>query len=436
MTRVPARPFRRGLSLVLLAAAALASAPVPARADDPSLPLTNLEQLLTGAPSLRAKARRIEADLDFEGVVAGRSGLAYTFSNAIGPRSDIVTDNVNNNTFRYQQRFGVQLPLLGSAIAQQNEAYAARADEALARIDYERERRARLSALRSAYVMYWQYDLQQSIADRYANLLGGKLESARSLRRSGFWTQGNFMDFLDTLARYKTVAQTVRSSRRAQLTLIATSLGAELTPFRPLDPTFETGCTPSHQSALAAAEAIDSDLAQAQAKIAQLKGQESGVRGSSIDAHALAGFSNVFDFVNPTVGYDLTAGVSVTLPTHARSEERALRKQIDALLDEQRLVEEQRRSDLSAQVEGAIDELSNARADLAQARRDEQSRLENLREAVVRFNTINASGSAGFDQIEISSAEAYTAEYATAAARANVFLKANALLALAPAACT
>ncbi|MBD5655302.1 MAG: hypothetical protein IAI50_08970 [Candidatus Eremiobacteraeota bacterium] len=437
--RVRDRPRRwLGTRLVplLLAAATVASAPSRAGADDAPIPLANLEQLLAGAPSLRAAQRRIDADLDFEGVVQSRSGLEYTYTNAVGPRSDIIINNVNNNTFRYQQRVGIQLPILGSAITQQNDAIVARTDELLARIAYEQERRQRLSALRAAYVLYWQYDFQQSIAERYANLLNAKLEAARGLRRNGFWTQGQFLDFLDTLSRYKTDEQTLRSSRRAQLTLIASSLGAELSSFRPLDPTFETGCIPTHDSALAAAEAIDSQLATTQAQIAQIDAELAHVRGSSIDAHAIAGLGNVVDFVNPAVGYELTAGVQVSLPTHARSEERSMRNQLDAQRDEQRLLAEQRRSDLSAQVEGAIDELSNARADLKVAIQEQQARLEDLREAVVRFNTINATGAGAFDEIEIDSAEAFTAETAVATARGTVYTKANALLLLAPAACT
>ena len=374
--------------------------------------------------------------MDFEGVVQSRSGLEYTYSNAIGPRSDIVIDNINNNTFRYQQRVGVQLPILGSAIAMKNNSIVAHTDEVLARIAYDQERRQRLSALRTAYVMYWQYDLQEAIADRYTGLLNGKLEPARGLRRNGFWTQGQFLDFLESLSRYRTTGQTLRSSRRAQLTLIASSLGAELATFRPLDPTFETGCVPTHDVALRAAEAIDATLATTDAQIAQIDGKLGNVRGSSIDARAEAGLGNVFDFIRPTVGYDVTAGVAVSLPTHARSEERSLRKQLDAERDEQRLLAEQRRSDLSAQVEGAIDELANARADLALARTEERARLEDVRESVVRFNTIVSTGSAAFDDIQIKSAEAFTAETATAAARANVYLKANALLLLAPASCT
>jgi hypothetical protein len=437
VSRRCARWFERRLVAILLTVALVpASLPLPAAADDQPLSLANLEQLLLGAPSLRAAQRRIDADLDFEGVVQARSGLEYTYTNAIGPRSDIVIDNVNNNTFRYQQRVGIQLPILGAAITQQYEAIAARTDEILARVAYEKERRTRLSALRAAYVLYWQYDLEDQIADRYANLLTSKLDAARSLRLNGFWTQGQFLDFLDTLSRYKTNAQTLRSSRRAQLTLIASSLGGEISSFRPLDPTFETGCTPTHDAALAAAEAIDPELATTAAQIAQIDAKLGHVRGSSIDAHAVAGLGNVFDFVNPTVGYELTAGVAVTLPTHARAEERALRAQLDALLDEQRLLAEQRRSDLSAQVEAAIDELTNARADLALAQQEQKARLEDLREAVVRFGTLNATGAAAFDEVEIYSAEAFTAETTAATARGTVFTKANALLLLAPASCT
>jgi hypothetical protein len=84
-----------------------------ARADDPPpLSLDALEARIDQAPGIRADARQIDVDIQAEGVTYARSGLDYVFGNAIGPRSDIVTKNVNSNAFRYSQNIGVQLPLL------------------------------------------------------------------------------------------------------------------------------------------------------------------------------------------------------------------------------------------------------------------------------------------------------------------------------------
>jgi outer membrane protein TolC len=408
-----------------------------ARADDPPpLGLDALEARIDQAPGIRADARQIDVDIQAEGVSYARSGLDYVFGNAIGPRSDIVTKNLNSNAFRYSQSLGVQLPILGSAISQNNALEEARTTEALARIEYEDERRTALAKLRSAYVLYWQYDREQAVAQSYVERFEHDMHVVRALRKSGFWTEANLLDYLDTLSRFRTDVRTARSLRREQLAIISSAVGEHIALFRPLEPKFAADCRPPESDALASALAIDPELAKIAADAVDVTFQLLHVRGSSIDARLEANIGTVADIVPSRLGYELTAGIAVSLPSHARSEERSLRDQLADELDEQTLRAEQRRADVESGVEAELDELDDARVELAQARVDEQATFENLREAEIRYRTIAALGAESFNDVETRLAETFTSENATVIARSTVFLKLEALLETAPDACS
>jgi hypothetical protein len=219
------------------------------------------------------------------------------------------------------------------------------------------------------------------------------------------------------------------------LAAIASALGTDVSAFRPLEPVLGSACSPARDVSVRSASDIDATLARITARTAQLKDEASRVRGSSIDAHASAGLTNVFDLVKPRAGYSLNAGVTAALPTHARSEERSLRAELDAAIASQDLLAKQRRAEIVAATEAAIDELANARDDLRQSLRNEAAARETLREANVRFRTLNGAGSGAFVDVTTALSELFAAENQTAIARGAVYLKANALLLLAPDAC-
>jgi outer membrane protein TolC len=428
-------PGRASLAATLVLGALVSGIAPSARADEPALGLDTLETRVDEAPGVRAAAVAVSADVEGEGVASARTGLDYVFNNGIGPRSDIVTKNVNTNAFRYGQSVGVQLPILGRAFAQTNAVETARTTSQLARIDYQDRRRQVLTKLRTAYVLYWQYDRQQGLAQSYVDRLTQDLPAARALRSSGFFTEANLLDYLDTLSRLRTEARRDRSLERTQLAAISSALGSDIAPFHPIDPQFDPDCVPMRDDTVASAAAIDPDLAKIVADTDEVRSQLARVRGSSIDASVVANLGTVADIVPARLGYELTAGLSLTLPTHARAEERSLRNELQDELDSQQLLAEQRRDDIRAQVESVIDQLTSARDDLRQTLVADEAARENLREAEIRYRTITSPGASGFNDVQTRVVEAYSNENDAAIARADVFLKLEGVLALAPDAC-
>jgi outer membrane protein TolC len=195
-------------------------------------------------------------------------------------------------------------------------------------------------------------------------------------------------------------------------------------------------CSPRRDDALAAAVASDGAIAKLNAGIAQAELFLRDVPRSSIAASAQLGTGQVADITPRGFGYDVTAGITLSLPVHARTEERALRRTLEAQIDDYRLQQDQRRLDVRAAVEQALDELSNARLQLVQAARDAQAKREELREARVRFATIASNGVTGFNDVEMKSAEAYVTQKSTTLARSQVLLAEIQLLQLAPGICS
>ncbi len=421
---------------VLLVAASLAASGAPARSQEPTITMTALEQQLPLAYSLRAALRRVD-ETDQRIVEArAKAGLEYFFENGVGPRSDIVTRSSNFQSLRYLQREGLRLPLFGTRTAQQKAIETARIESEIARIEYVVAERAALATLRRDFVAYWQYDREGAIAGDYLAVVQRQLPAARSLRTSGFWTQGKFLDFLDTTAGAKTDVNTFRSSRRQALAQLEGVLGREIGAFHPLDPVFTPSCIPSRDDARAVAVAADGTIAKLDAGIEQTKFFLRDVRHSSIAAAAQLGAAQLADITPRGSGYDVTAGIALSFPVHAGAEEHAFRRALEARLDGYRLQRDQRRYELRALVEQAIDELANARAQLRQAAKDEEAKREDLREARVRFATIASTGGTGFTELEVKSAEAYVTQKTTALARSQVLLAEIQLLQVAPGVCS
>jgi len=91
--------------------------------------------------------------------------------------------------------------------------------------------------------------------------------------------------------------------------------------------------------------------------------------------------------------------------------------------------------DIAASLDSVLADIESAQTTLAQAQQTEAARREDLRKAIVAYNTIRQGGATGFDQVHEKRDELYEAQKATAAARGDLLVKANQLLLVAPAAC-
>ena len=158
------------------------------------------------------------------------------------------------------------------------------------------------------------------------------------------------------------------------------------------------------------------------------------VRGSSVTAAAVGGVESVVDF-NNQLGYALGVGLQLDLPVQAKAAEHALAEQLVSQLSADELGRQQRRGDVEAAVSQAIGTLQAARIAMVAAKAQVDSKREALREALIRFTTVNTTGSSGFDDVQAQRAALYAAQKTYAQAEAAVWTDAAALLAPAPGAC-
>ena len=405
-----------------------------ALAEQPALPLTKLEERLAGSFALQAAQQHVESTAQNVQVETDKSGLRYTTNTNVGYRNDVITNTLNEQFGRFAQMVGLELPILGEKFAQNQSIQTASLDALSAVHDLATQQRIVLASLRDAYVLYWQYEREMAIADSYAASLSRALPGARGLRRYGFWTQGEFLQFLVSVAQARTEGQTSAGLRRAKLAQISAILGQDVSPFRSVAPAFADGCQPRLEEAVASAAAVDPDLARLAAQIAADQNTMSQLHGSSIDASAVASVGAVGD-IPPRAGIALTVGVAGSLPTHARAEERAHRRALEDEIASLGFAQKQRLAEIRASVSEALDDFTNAKLVSTQSELDERSRREILRETLVRFNTIPVPGAAPFNDVQARSAELFVSSRAAAAAAATVLLKANQILLLSPGAC-
>lgn len=425
--------FRAWLCFALVFASYIPAA--GAQGSDPPVSLSSLEQRIDQAPGLLANAQDIEAAQQSVRATRDASGLAYAYNADFGPAAIIVPRSYDQHVLRFEQTLGLQLPLLGTATAQYNSVLGAQEKEAIARVTLDQARRLRLATLREAYVNYWQYDVEGSISQDYLNATDAEMSKARALRRTGFWTATNMLDFLDTIQRVRSDQQTSVTNQHGQLALIQSAVGVEVPAFRPVAPEFYNSCAPNRTLALESAFNTDATLATLSAQNVQVRSQLAKVHGSTINATASGQAGSVTDINVQQSGYDVTAAINLALPTHARDEERALRAQYAAQLTSISLQEEQRRVEISSILDSLLANVQSAQTTLEQAQTDVATRKEDLRKAIVAYNTVRLGGSTGFDQVHEMRDELYLAQRTAAIDEAGVLLQANQVLALAPGAC-
>jgi outer membrane protein TolC len=407
---------------------------VPARADEPALALAVLEQRVSSALALQAAQQHADSAAQAAAVESARSGLQYFLATGYGFHNSIVTNNLNNQALDYDQRIGVQLPLLGTNFDQTQSILSAQTAATLARISVDDTKRQVVAQLRDAYVQYWLYSSQSTSDVGYVGALNQELPRALALVKTGFWTGADLIDFREALSAAQTDLQVNRNSRRAQLSRLRSVLGQRLDAFSPLEPDFAAACEPSLDRAIDLATNVDATIAKLEAQIAETKTLLKNVPGSSIQASAQTSFGAVFN-IPPRAGYEFVVGLNASLPAHNRVEEQSRRREYEEQLADLRLQEQQARLDVASAVELALTNYTNARVTLAQAREDERARREDLRTSLVRFQTINAPDAAPFAAVNTATINVYKSVAASTTASANVYLAANQLLLLSPGAC-
>jgi outer membrane protein TolC len=408
--------------------------PVSAGAND-GISLAALEQKLPQAPIVVANQYDVQAAQAALDVERAKNGLSYTYSAGMGPTSIIVPRSYDYHSVRFEQSAGVSMPLLGSR-SQHIDAIASAQEKALlAQIALEQTQRERLAALRTAYIKYWQFHSQERIALAYAGSEQQSLGQAKALRETGFWTSANLLDFLDTVQKVKTDAVNFASSARGQLAQVDFAMGTEIPAFVPMEPDFFDKCSVDRSQAIASAQVADATLAEISAQTAQIRTELAAVRWAPVEGNAAVQAGSVTDITQRVSGYAVQATVNLSVPTHMRAEEVALRRQYQAQLQSLAFQAQQRKVEIASAVDAALDEVHNAQASLRQSQQDRIARAEDLRKAVVRFDTLKQPGSAGFDDVQVKRDELYVADTASTQARANVLLDAATLMLIAPGAC-
>ena len=405
-----------------------------AKASEPSLALPLLEQRLPSSLSLQAAEQRVEVAGQAVAAQIYKSGLQYFVKDATSFHNDVVTNSLNNTSLSYGQRVGLQWPLLGTKFDENAAILSTQTDAKIAQITYDDTRRQVLSKLRDSYVMYWQFFGQAAASQDYVATLTRALPSARALLTTGFWTRANFADFRTTLASAQTDLQNTRNSSVAQLAALRAVLNQPVDRFQPVDPDLAAGCAPTLEVAVRSATSVDPTIAKLDAEIVEAKTLVRNVPGSSIQANTQASAGAVFN-VPPRLGYNIGLELSASLPTHMRAQERAHRRQLEAQVTELELQEKQARLDVAGAVEGALNDYTNADRTLKQAVQEEQSRHADLRDARVRFQTVNSPGAGPFNDVQAATVAYFQSARDTIAARAKLYLAADHLLLLSPGAC-
>jgi hypothetical protein len=430
-----AKPFVRvSLALGALAFSWVICSPLVEAQTGP-ITLKALEARLDSDPGVQANASTLEARMQAIRVAQDQAGLQYVVSASFGPAAIIVPRSVDDHVLRYGQNFGVSLPLLGTRIHQQLAILDAATQAQIARIDLYRVRREKVASLRKAYIGYWGYAQEAKIADSYISDSQWDMTTGTGLRRTGFFTETDLMDIAASVQRAKFEVDSLHSLQRSQLAAVETAIGSELPVFDPSVPDFFDGCVPNREVAIRSAYDVDPDLASYQAQSVQIEDELAHVKGSSIDTAAQGYGGSDTDLNHRVSGYHVNLAVALSLPMHARDEERALRAEYGAELNALAFNEKQRRVEIAAAVDAALDNLHSAQAILAQASSVEHARNQDLETVLVAFRYVRQNPEREFLDVHGKRDDLLSARISSSIAEQNVLTDAVDLLAVAPGAC-
>ncbi|GAC1658854.1 MAG: hypothetical protein NVS9B12_11500 [Vulcanimicrobiaceae bacterium] len=341
---------------------------------------------------------------------------------------------MTNQAAYFTPTIGVSLPLYGQKFSEQDAIDRAHLAAILAKINYDDQKRQFLSNLRQNYVTLWESDREALIDQTFVTEQSSLTAPARSLVRTGFWTTSSYLDFDREISQARSDLSSSKRRERAQYATISAILAKPIAQFEPVDPNLASGCFPNSERAAASAVAADPLLAQYDAQIVLAQRELTRVKRSSLNASALANIGADYNILH-NFGYVVQVGVALTWPRHARAEERALYDQLTATLEQNALLEKQRRSDLRGLTEQAIADLGVARDTFAQAQVDTRAKAETLREAIVRRNTVATGGAKGFEDVQKARSDLYASQRTVVQSQAAIWTKAADLLTLAPETC-
>lgn len=432
----PATMSTRLAVVATVISAGIAVVPPAANAQSANLSLPDLESKLIASPALAAADSEIfsaESNVEYQ-YERGR-GFNYFFSNDFGPRSDVVINTDTNRTIRYGQVFGVEFPLFGTRLTEHLELSEARSHANLTRIAAEAERRRLLGQLRASYIKFWQYDREQAIVANFVALQKAEAHSARTFFREGFWTQANYLGFLDGLAEFTTDLTTLRTERRSALADIRAIVNEDVPDRTPDTPDLSFGCSPSADEAVAVAAANDPDIARFQEEQNASTAALDFIKHSSINAAFRLGAGTALDIPQHALGYNVTGTFDISFPQHMRPQESARREAFVGEIQTARFGELQRRSELRAAVLNVLDTESSALSEYQLAKRENDTTRESLREARVREATIIGTGAANFNEVLLRITESYNAARKETSALGATYTGVNAIENLVPDAC-
>jgi len=410
--------------------------PLAAPAQDTTLSLSNLESQLIASPALAAADSQIYSDDELVQYEYERGrGFNYFFDNDFGPRSDIVLGQQTNRTIRYGQIFGVDFPLFGTRLTEHLALSEARSRANLARIAAEGERRDLLRRLRASYLKFWQYDREQAIVANFLALEKAEAPAARAFAREGFWTQGNYMGFLDGIARLATDLSAARIERQSALADIRGILNTDVPDRSPETPDLSLSCSPPIDDAMVVAAENDAEIARLQQEQSEATASLDFIKHSTITADFQLGAGTNFDIPQHATGYNVTGTFAIQFPQHARPEERAKRNAAYGDIQQFHFLELQRRSELRAALLNVLDETSSATGEYIQAKREVATMQETLREARVRESTIISTGAASFNEVQLRILDLYAAQRRTNIALGSIYFGVNGIENLVPNAC-
>lgn len=396
--------------------------------------LTALEAQLDHSYGLLAARAGIISASSAESVEQEKSGLKYVAGANLSQRQTSVTNRATNQALYFTPTAGVSVPLYGTKFGEEDAVDRADLARILAEIAYADQKRQYLANLRQSYILLWQSYREASIEQSFLMSQGGSGSPARALVRTGFWTKANYLDFDRQLTQAQSDLSTSRRRISAQFATLSSIVDQPVGQFEPVDPTLASGCSPNLETAVISAIASDPLIAQYDAQIVLAKREFTRVKGSSLDVSALANVGADFNILH-NFGYVVEVGVALIWPPHARAEERARYQQITATIEQNALLEQQRRQDLRALTAQVLADVGVARDVRTQAHVDLHSMEETLREAIVRRNTVATGGATGFENVQKARYDLYSAQRAATESEAAVWTKGADLLMLAPQSC-
>jgi outer membrane protein TolC len=402
----------------------------PAHADNAGVPLANFEQKVNDSYAVRAAQALIDEDTAAIGSARMKAGPSIIFNNLYGPRHEDVPNLYTDSYLRYQQFVGIHVPLLGSRETQQEDIVMATADRTVAQMDYENTRLQLIAAVRENYIKYWLARQEQDTAQSFMAELNQDAPASDALRRNGFWTASDQMNYTNLIQKAKTDYERAELTQREALAQLGLATNTVVAPFDPVEPSFAS-CVASAPVAINSAFANDPELAIYDAQSREAQSLVRLQRWTGLDIGLNVGAQSFVDTPGG-VTYGAMIGLDLAAPVHMKSYRADEVARITAQMQRYDLLVKERRAQLQSAVMVALSDRDQAATELAQAQRDERVLAEDIRESRVRFANVAPQTLA---EIQTKAQTAYQTRVTIAEDQGAILLKLNDLLQIAPDSC-